>query len=74
MTSKSIKCSLKRERDLNLQNKYENPEKKRQTVKRRYDYKEEFTKLYKKKTMWKIEHQVLHKKTQSIRKILKCDC
>ena len=24
--------------------------------------------------MWKIEHQILHTKKQSLRKILKCNC
>lgn len=42
--------------------KYENPEKKIKAVKIRYDDKKESVKQYKKKIMWKIEHQILNVK------------
>ena len=58
---KKERLAAKWQRDLSFHKiRYrENSEKKRQSLKRRYDSKKEFVKQYK-KNLWKIEHQILH--------------
>ena len=77
----AIKCSLRkkillarRHRDLKAKKRkyHDEPEKKRQAVKKDIRIKKNSSNSIKKKNMWKIEYEILHIRKLGIRKILRC--
>ena len=74
MWTKKERSSARWERDLDVKKRkyHEDTEKKRQAVEMRYHDKKESIKQYKNKNIWKIRHQTVDIRKQSIREILKC--